>query len=127
MTSLLAWGKRLLGRNRKAASNAARGQPESAAGCQPGQPHASLTISILRVTAHDRPFVLIVEPWADEFAIAVGDECQVVACHPTRSPTFGVEVCRSGDLMVWVNEGGSTYEFSRGGAREFWMPVPIPS
>ena len=81
----------------------------------------------LSVTAHDRGFVLIVEPWAEEFAIAVGDQCQIVALHTIAPLTFGAEVCRDGDLMVWVNEGGSTYEFWRGGVREFRTVVAIPT
>jgi hypothetical protein len=80
----------------------------------------------LSVFAHDRPFTLIVEPWAEEFAIAVGDRCEVVALHPSAVPTFGAEVCRGGDLMVWVNESGATYEFWRGGSLEFHTPVAIP-
>ena len=80
----------------------------------------------LAIDAHDSPLTLIVEPWADEFAIAVGDRCEVVAMHPSAPPTFGVEVCRGGDLMVWVNESGATYEFWRGGVREYHMPVAIP-
>ncbi len=80
----------------------------------------------LAITAHDRPFVLIVEPWAEEFLIAVGERGEVVALHPAVTPTFGVEVCRGGDLLVWINESGATYEFWRGGLREFHTTVAIP-
>jgi hypothetical protein len=82
--------------------------------------------TVLSVFAHDRPFTLIVEPWAEEFAIAVGDRCEVVALHPSAPPSFGAEVCRGGDLMVWVNEGGATYEFWRARVREFHTAVAIP-
>jgi hypothetical protein len=83
--------------------------------------------SVLRVRgAANRSFVLIVEPWADEFTIAADDQCRVVALNPNVPPTFEVEPCRVGDLIVYVNESGSTYEFWRGEVREFWTPVPIP-
>lgn len=80
----------------------------------------------LSVFAYDRPFVLIVEPWAEEFAIAVGDRCELVAVHPSAVPSLGAEVCRDGDLRVWVNESGATYEFWRNGSLEFHTPVAIP-
>lgn len=82
--------------------------------------------TVLSVTAHDQPFVLIVEPWAEEFAIEIGDRCEVVALHPSAVPSFGAVVCRGNDLMVWVNESGATYEFWRGGVLEFHTPVAIP-
>lgn len=82
--------------------------------------------TILNVSAYHQAFVLIVEPWAEEFAIAVGDQCEVVAIHPSAAPSFGANVCRGGDLMVWVNESGATYEFWRGGKLEFYTPVAIP-
>ena len=81
--------------------------------------------TVLSVFAHDQPFTLIVEPWAEEFAIAVGDRCEVVALHPSTPPSFGAEVCE-GNLIVWVNEGEATYEFWRGGVREFYTPVATP-
>jgi len=80
----------------------------------------------LHVTAHDRRYTLIVEPWAEEFVIAVGDECAVVAFHPRATPTFQVEVGRDGDLIVTVNDGGSSFEFWRGRVREFQTQVAIP-
>ncbi|HKB01072.1 MAG TPA: hypothetical protein VKD90_02585 [Gemmataceae bacterium] len=82
--------------------------------------------SVLRVRAGDRPFTLIVEPWANEFPIAADEQCRVVARHPTAPPTFEVEPGSAGDLIVYVNESRSTFEFWRGSVREFWTPVPIP-
>ena len=82
--------------------------------------------NVLHVSARERPFVLIVEPWADEFTIAVGDDCKVVALNPGVSPTFEVEPCRGCDLIIYVNESGSTFEFWRSGVREFWTSVAIP-
>jgi hypothetical protein len=80
----------------------------------------------LAVFATDRPLTLIVEPWADEFSIEVGDRCEVVALHPTVLPTFGAEVSLDCELILWVNESGASYEFWRGGVREFHMTVAIP-
>ena len=40
-------------------------------------------------------------------------------------PTFSVEM-KQNYLIVWVNEGGSTYEFWRGEHCEFSTPNPIP-
>jgi hypothetical protein len=82
--------------------------------------------TVLGVTAHDRPFVLIVEPWAEEFPISIGDRCEVVALHPAVTPTFEVEIGQGGSLVVWVKESGATYEFWRAGEREFHTPVAIP-
>jgi hypothetical protein len=49
----------------------------------------------------------------------------VVALHPHAPPSFDVELYR-GVLVVSVLGSGSTYEFWRGGVREFWTPVAIP-
>jgi hypothetical protein len=51
--------------------------------------------------------------------------CQIVALNPKLSPTFDVELFRE-SLIVSVLDGGSTYEFWRGNAREFDNPIPIP-
>jgi len=80
---------------------------------------------VLSVRSDKRPFRLIVEPWAEEFSVAAGDQCLVVALHPSEVPTFGAEVHGDGDLIVWVNESGSTFEFWRGEMREFQTPVAI--
>jgi hypothetical protein len=79
----------------------------------------------LQVFAYEQAHTLIVEPWAEEFMIRVGDRCRVVALHPGVVPSFGVEMNRD-RLIVWVNEGGATFEFWRGEACEFSTPVPIP-
>lgn len=82
--------------------------------------------TVLKVESRSRPFTLIVEPWAEEFAIAAGERCEVVASHPAAAPTFGVEDPGDGDMIVWVSEGGSTFEFRREGRLEFSMPIAIP-
>ena len=81
--------------------------------------------SVLCLRASTEPFVLIVEPWAEEFEIHLTDECQLVALHPEAPPSFGLELA-PGRLVVCVNEGGSTYEFWRTGRREFKTSVAIP-
>jgi hypothetical protein len=80
----------------------------------------------LEVTARRAPFALIVEPWADEFTIAVGDMCRIVARHAAAVPSIGVELC-PGVLVVWIGAGGATYEFWRGSVQEFCNPIPIPT
>lgn len=57
--------------------------------------------------------------------IALGQECRVVALHMIAPPTFEVEIYQ-GSLMVTVIESGSTFEFWRGGLKEFCTPVAIP-
>ena len=73
------------------------------------------------------PYTLIVEPWADEFVIHNGQKCAVVAIHPTVAPTFTIEATSGNDVIVYVNEGGATYEFWRDDHLELAMPVQIPS
>jgi hypothetical protein len=79
----------------------------------------------LRIFAYQHPYTLVVEPWAEEFPICLGEQCRVVALNPHLMPTFGVEMSQD-RLIVWVNEGGSTYEFWRGEHCEFSTPVAIP-
>jgi hypothetical protein len=79
----------------------------------------------LCVRANKTPYTLIVEPWAEEFAVKPGEECYVVAVHPEYPPSFTVER-RDFGLMVWVNESGAIYEFWRDEQMIFSTPVPIP-
>lgn len=81
--------------------------------------------SKLDVSADDSPLVLIVEPWAYEFTLNPGERCAVVAIRPKRPPTFTVSVSR-GSLIVWVNEGATTFEFVRDGNIEFETDNPTP-
>jgi hypothetical protein len=64
----------------------------------------------------DASLVVIVEPWGSEFALPPGTECEVVAINPALQPTLGVEFV-GGRLIVWINEGGSTYEVWQDGAQ----------
>ena len=73
--------------------------------------------SVIALSARDGPYRVIVEPWADEFQIEPGVRCQLVALHPHLFPSFEVELYQ-GVLIVYVNEGESTYEFYRGLVRE---------
>jgi hypothetical protein len=43
--------------------------------------------SVLGVFAEARPYTLVVEPWAEEFPIEVGEKYRVVALHPEVMPT----------------------------------------
>ena len=81
--------------------------------------------SIFILRAYDEPFTVVVEPWANEFLVRIGEECQVAALHPSAPPSFGAELA-GGKLVLWVNEAGATFEFWRAGALELSMPVPIP-
>jgi len=71
----------------------------------------------LRVFGGARPYTLVVEPWADEFLIAPDDHCEVVAINAEYVPFFEVGISNE-KLVVWVNEGGTTYEFWRNHVRE---------
>lgn len=68
---------------------------------------------------------MIVEPWANEYDVVTGSDCEVVAINPSVMPTFGVEPL-GGNLIVSVNESGSTFELWRAGVLMESMPVPIP-
>ena len=80
----------------------------------------------ITLRAPDEAFWVVVEPWASEFIVRIGEECQVVALHPGVPPSFGAELA-DGRLVLWVNEAGATFEFWRAGKLELSMPVPIPS
>jgi len=81
--------------------------------------------NVFTLRAHDEPFWVVVEPWASEFLVGFGEECQVVARHPAVIPSLGAELS-GGKLVLWVNESGATFEFWRAGSLEMSMPVPIP-
>jgi len=81
--------------------------------------------NVLRISAQEKPYVAIIEPWAEEYEVSPGQVCQVVAVHPNIQPSFEVEIYQSA-LVVYVLESGSTYEFWRGGAMVFHTPIPIP-
>jgi len=80
----------------------------------------------LHLTAHERPFVLIVEPWADEFVISGAEQCRLVASNPDAVPRLTAQIVGDGDLMVCVEDCGSTFEFWRGGVCELSNSVPTP-
>jgi hypothetical protein len=82
----------------------------------------------LRISpGHDEvTLTVIVEPWANEYRVAMGEECVVVARHPTVLPTFGIIPSSNARVVVWINEGGSTYEFWRGESLEDSTTIPIP-
>jgi len=81
--------------------------------------------STLDVLGEDKPITVIVEPWADEFVVHPGERCAVVAIHPSAAPTFSVAIVR-GQLVVWVNEGGTTFEFLRDGKVDYATDNVVP-
>jgi hypothetical protein len=64
----------------------------------------------------DAPLIVVVEPWAEEFELAPGAECDVVATNLAVFPTLGVEPI-DGRLIVRINAGGSSYEVWQGGVQ----------
>src|SRR5687768_12014157 len=62
----------------------------------------------------DEEQTVIVEPWANEFPLAPGETCAVIATHPTVQPWFFLEA-NGQRLTVWVEA-----TCSRGGNYEFW-------
>jgi hypothetical protein len=62
----------------------------------------------------DASLTVVVEPWATEFELQPGAECEVVATHPDLFPTLGIEPTGH-QVIIWVNEGGSLYEIWQGG------------
>lgn len=66
--------------------------------------------STLTVCGSEHDVPVIVEPWADEYAIPHGNRGEITAIHSDTCPTFSVEHLPRA-LVVWVNEGGTTYEF----------------
>jgi hypothetical protein len=79
------------------------------------------------INRNPETLTLIVEPWASEFKLLLGEECEVVAINPAVLPTWGVDPTADGDLIIWVHEGGSMYEFWLAGILVMSMTVPIPS
>ena len=43
----------------------------------------------LALLAQPNAYTVIVEPWADEFNITPGLDCQLVALNPLAPPSFG--------------------------------------
>ena len=81
--------------------------------------------STLEIGPYDEAFTLIVEPWADEFVIHPGQQCAVVAHHPSVTPGFGASLA-NGALIVWVNDSGATFSFLRDGVVEYETDNQIP-
>ncbi len=72
-----------------------------------------------------RPLKVIVEPWAEEYDLLADQSCRVIAINDDRFPTFQVET--AGDnLIIAVNEVGSTSEFWEGERMIRKMPIRIP-
>jgi hypothetical protein len=76
------------------------------------------------VVCAEAPYILVVEPWAMEYAILPGDKCMLVVNHVLESARFSVENHKDARLSVWVNLSGATYEFWRNGKIENEMLFP---
>lgn len=75
--------------------------------------HSRLKIQNTR----DVLLTVIVEPWANEYQLSTGEECEVVATHPKAAPCFSLAIADD-QLLVWIesgSEGGSNYQFWQGG------------
>ena len=76
---------------------------------RPGRP---VPLPVRIRTAAD--LVVVVEPWADEVVLGPGEACDVVAIGSERPPALSVDLSSCG-LVVWAEEGGSTFEVGQGG------------
>jgi hypothetical protein len=56
-----------------------------------------------------------VEPWADEYGLPSGHECEIIATHAERLPTFLLD-SQDHRILVWIGSGSEG-----GGACEFWL------
>jgi hypothetical protein len=63
-----------------------------------------------------KPMTIAVRPGAEEYEVASGAECEIVATHPAILPTLSVESFGT-RLVVSVNEGGGHHEFWLKGER----------
>lgn len=63
-------------------------------------------------------YILVVEPWADEFEIRPGDRCKVVVKGPGVAE-FGIEFHSPEHVVVSILTGGTTFEFWRGDSKEY--------
>ena len=86
----------------------------------------------LTLLAQSNAYTVIIDSWADEFTVAPGLDCQVIALNPLAPPSFAVEPYQGevqsyqGALIVYVMEASSTYEFWRGTTCESKTQIPTP-
>lgn len=69
--------------------------------------------TILWIHGGDNPYILVVEPWANQYEILPGDKCRLVASNPDKQSFFEVELLENNHLIVYVNVAGTSYEFYR--------------
>ena len=67
-------------------------------------------------------FKVIVEPWACEFHVGLGEQCMVVVQNPRSIPKVSLAVA-AGSLLIFVNDADSTFRFMRGDVEELDMPI----
>ena len=76
------------------------------------RPRRPVPLPVGNRTAAD--LVVVVEPWADEVVLGPGEACDVVAIGSERPPALSVDLSSCG-LVVWAEEGSSTFEVWQGG------------
>ena len=76
------------------------------------RPGRTVPLPVHNRTAAD--LVVVVESWAAEAVLGPGEACDVVAIGSERPPALSVDLSSYG-LVVWVEEGGSTFELWQSG------------
>jgi hypothetical protein len=66
----------------------------------------------------DSAYKVTIEPWAVEFEVNPGEDCRIVARHPTETPTLTCEIWNQ-NLIVYIDGGGTNFSFMRNGVVEF--------
>jgi hypothetical protein len=80
----------------------------------------------LDVLGAEKPYILIVEPWASQYEIHPKDQCGVLIKHSSQPARIGVELNYGNVLTVWAQLSGSTYEFWRNGKQEDENSISVP-
>ena len=60
--------------------------------------------------------VVVVEPWASEICLALGEDGEVVLIGNSGLPNHSVELCPYG-LIIWAEDGMDSFELYKGGER----------
>jgi hypothetical protein len=77
------------------------------------------------VIGGEKPYFLIIEPWADEYTIQPNDHCQIIFLHPTAMTPVVIK-WHEDALIISANIGDATFQFWRNGNLEDSSPIPIP-
>jgi hypothetical protein len=85
-------------------------------------PDVTLHFETLQFEVNEKPFLVIVEPWASPvFEVRPGERCSIIVHHPSLLATVTCSVV-GGVQYVLVQEAGSTFSFVRQGVVEFSVP-----